>query len=68
MTEIKRFECEDCGRTAETPGADDQVPECCGKPMAEAGPLPVCELSTTAEHARADDIGEPCDDGRAGSR
>jgi hypothetical protein len=31
-----------------------------------AEPLQVCTLSNTPEHVRADDMGEPCDDGRAG--
>jgi hypothetical protein len=34
--------------------------------MAKTEPLPVCELSETAEHSRMEDMGEPCDDGRAG--
>jgi hypothetical protein len=35
--------------------------------MEQAGPLPVCELSETAEHSRLDDsFGEACDDGRTG--
>jgi len=29
--------------------------------------MDVCVTSSTAEHSRADDFGEPCDDGRAGS-
>lgn len=29
--------------------------------------LDVCVTSATAEHSRADDFGEPCDDGRGGS-
>lgn len=31
-----------------------------------AEPLEVCTLSNTPEHVRAEDMGEPCDDGRAG--
>jgi hypothetical protein len=34
--------------------------------MQKAEDLPACEVSATAEHARMDDFGEPCDDGRAG--
>jgi hypothetical protein len=34
------------------------------RPAAE--PLAQCTLSNTPEHVRADDMGEPCDDGRAG--
>jgi hypothetical protein len=29
-------------------------------------PLDQCTLSTTAEHARFDDLDDPCDDGRSG--
>ena len=28
--------------------------------------LPPCTVAPSAEHARADDTGEPCDDGRSG--
>ena len=61
------FNCEVCGKETETIKTDS--PECCGKLMKEktGNPLPACELSGTAEHARLDDdFGEPCDDGRAG--
>ena len=60
------FNCEACGNESEA--LKDCPPECCGKPMAEKNePLPVCEVSATAEHARLeDDFGEPCDDGRSG--
>ena len=66
MSKKQQYECEDCGSTAETSDASDPAPECCGKTMARAEQLPVCEVSSTAEHARADDFGEPCDDGRSG--
>jgi hypothetical protein len=36
------------------------------KKTQKAEPLAVCTLSNTPEHVRADDMGEPCDDGRAG--
>ncbi len=38
------------------------------KPAPAAEPLEVCTLSSTPEHVRAEDMGEPCDDGRAGGR
>jgi len=60
------FNCDVCGSQKETPAAQTQVPECCNMPMQKAEDLPACEVSTTAEHARMDDFGEPCDDGRAG--
>jgi hypothetical protein len=66
MSDKQSFECENCGGTQEQ-DADGATPECCGKPMKKAEPLPVCETSATAEHSRPDDFGEPCDDGRAGS-
>ena len=67
MAEKVKFECKNCGKIEET-GADAAVPECCGKAMEQVGPLPVCEVSDTAEHSRLhhDSFGEPCDDGRSG--
>ena len=41
-----------------------KAPEEKAPPAAE--PLTVCTLSNTPEHVRADDMGEPCDDGRSG--
>ena len=35
-------------------------------PPKASEPLAQCTLSSTAEHDRADDMDEPCDDGRAG--
>ena len=67
MAEKKSYECVDCGKQMELSAEDAQSAQCCGKPMKEAEPLPVCKTSTTAEHSRLDDLGEPCDDGRAGS-
>lgn len=60
------WNCEVCGESTET-AADAEAPECCDKPMVKAEELPVCTTSTTAEHSRMDQIGEPCDDGRAGT-
>jgi hypothetical protein len=60
------FNCEVCGTKIETAASQTKAPECCNKPMQKAEPLPACELSSTAEHSRMDDFGEPCDDGRAG--
>ena len=59
------FNCEVCGKESEA--QKENVPECCGKPMIKKG-LPVCTLATDAEHSRLDDdLGDPCDDGRAGN-
>lgn len=60
------FNCEVCGSRIEMSASRDKAPECCDKPMHKIEDLPACEISTTAEHARIDDFGEPCDDGRAG--
>ncbi|MGD2270182.1 MAG: hypothetical protein PVI06_07270 [Desulfobacterales bacterium] len=62
----KQYTCEKCGNAIELEGNETNVPECCEKPMKEAGQLPVCETSETAEHSRLDTMGEPCDDGRSG--
>jgi hypothetical protein len=66
MAEKVKYECKNCGKIEES-GASEAVPECCGKAMEQAGPLPVCEHSATAEHSRLDErFGEACDDGRQG--
>jgi hypothetical protein len=67
MSDKQQYACDNCGRTAETTDQDAPAPECCGKAMAKAEPLPFCDMTSTAEHARADDFGEPCDDGRGGN-
>jgi hypothetical protein len=67
MSDKTAYECQFCGNKVEVEESDADAPECCRKPMTKAGPLPVCETSPTAEHSRMDDMGEPCDDGRAGS-
>lgn len=36
------------------------------KKVEDTAEKPVCTVSTTAEHARADNDDEPCDDGREG--
>lgn len=67
MTDKTEYECKHCGNKKEVEGSDSDVPECCQEPMIKAEPLPVCATSNTAEHSRAEDMGEPCDDGRAGT-
>ncbi len=67
MAEQQNYECVDCGNQAEAVAEGDQVPECCGKPMQKQEPLQACQAPAGAEHSRLDDLGEPCDDGRAGS-
>jgi hypothetical protein len=67
MAEKKTYHCIHCDGYAEVT-ATAAPPHCCGQPMVEpAEPLKQCTLSGTAEHSRLDDdMGEPCDDGRAG--
>lgn len=67
MADKSAYECKTCGNKVEMEDTESRIPDCCEKPMEKAGPLPVCGLSTTAEHSRMDeDFGEPCDDGRSG--
>ena len=67
MADKQQYECTNCGNKKEQSADGSDIPECCGKPMEEVEPLQACQTSTTAEHSRFDDLGEPCDDGRAGS-
>ena len=64
MSDPKAYECENCKSQRRTK-AGESVPECCGRPMT-AIPMDQCRLAPSAEHARFDDLDEPCDDGRAG--
>ena len=66
MAEMVTFECVKCGNKTEQNSEESKVPECCGQPMQLEG-LDACDLSSTAEHSRMDNLDEPCDDGRAGS-
>jgi hypothetical protein len=66
MADKNKYECENCGKMMEV-SAGGKVPECCGKAMRTAEKLPVCELSSTAEHSRLDGSDDACDDGRSGS-
>lgn len=66
MDEKCIFNCETCGSNVEAAVSESKAPECCDKPMKKVEDLPACETTATAEHARFDDLGEPCDDGRAG--
>lgn len=66
MTAKRQFQCEQCNGKTEV-NAGDAAPDCCGKPMNEVKEqLDQCTASSTAEHSRFDDMGEPCDDGRSG--
>lgn len=66
MSKKNKYECENCGKKTEA-NAGDKVPECCGKAMRSAEKLPVCEMSSTAEHSRLNGSDDACDDGRSGS-
>ena len=67
MSEKKEYECHKCGRHVEVDPAEKGVPECCGGLMTLIDRLPACGISSTAEHSRASDDSEPCDDGRGGN-
>ena len=64
MAGTKEYECKHCGKKTEV-AEGENAPDCCDETMTEV-PLPFCTTSTTAEHTRGDDFGEPCDDGRTG--
>ena len=66
MSDQRVFNCENCGKKVELSVVEKKLPECCDQPMMEVADLPACELSSTAEHSRFEDLGEPCDDGRTG--
>ena len=59
------YNCKKCGKKVEQAEEEKNIPDCCEGPM-EKEPLPVCETTETAEHARLDGADEPCDDGRSG--
>jgi hypothetical protein len=62
MDDRATFKCKKCGKSLDA-GVNKATPECCGIRMEK---LPYCTTTDTAEHARASDDGNPCDDGRAG--
>jgi ribosomal protein L37AE/L43A len=61
------YECENCGKKLDLKEEGTRVPDCCGKPMRGTEKLPVCEMSTTAEHSRFGGGDDACDDGRSGN-
>ena len=65
MEDALTYACENCGKQQKGTGTETSPPECCNRKMKKL-PLPVCELSTTAEHFRLSESMDPCDDGRAG--
>jgi uncharacterized protein (TIGR03546 family) len=60
------YKCQNCHQTLERKDSKNTGPECCGTPMEKIKELPVCQSTATAEHARSDEMAEPCDDGREG--
>ncbi|MBW2367810.1 MAG: hypothetical protein JRH15_07980 [Deltaproteobacteria bacterium] len=66
MTAKETYTCENCGKQVELAADESNVPECCDQVMVPKSSLPVCEAPVSAESSRMDDMGEPCDDGRAG--
>lgn len=67
MSVQRQYRCAQCDKRSPVKSGDP-VPECCGQKMVEvaAQPLDQCTTTSTPEHSRFDDTGEPCDDGRSG--
>ena len=61
-----KFKCQKCDKTMEMTDLENIVPECCHSPMEKMEEPAPCQLSATAEHARPNEMLEPCDDGRKG--
>jgi hypothetical protein len=61
-----KFKCQKCEKTMEMSDSENIVPECCNIPMVKMEEPVPCRLSATAEHARQNEMLEPCDDGRKG--
>jgi len=61
-----KIKCQKCEKTMEMPDSKKTMPECCNVPMEKIEEPEPCLLSATAEHARPDEMPEPCDDGRKG--
>ncbi len=61
-----KFKCQKCEKTMEMADLESMIPECCDMPMEKMEEPEPCLLSATAEHARFDQMLEPCDDGRKG--
>lgn len=65
MPKTVNYICTKCGKK-QALSSDEKTPQCCDMPMIVDEPLPVCEMSATAEHSRMDEDNGPCDDGRGG--
>lgn len=62
----QNYACKKCGNQLSVSSEEPLAPECCNQEMIKME-LPICEVSSTAEHSRMDESIEPCDDGRAGN-
>lgn len=60
------YHCIKCNRIVKTNDLKKSAPKCCGSEMELGNELPACQSTATAEHARPDEMAEPCDDGRLG--
>ncbi|MFH0731208.1 MAG: hypothetical protein V2B19_33295 [Pseudomonadota bacterium] len=65
MESTQPYTCENCGGRMAVSADTEDPPQCCNQKMTKLE-LPVCEVSSTAEHSRLSESIEPCDDGRAG--
>jgi hypothetical protein len=63
---VNTFKCQKCEKIIERSESSDIVPECCSIKMEKMEEPAPCQTSATAEHARANEMLEPCDDGREG--
>ena len=61
-----KFKCRNCEKTVELSASEKNIPQCCEMEMEKMEDPPPCQLSATAEHARPEEMMEPCDDGRTG--
>ncbi len=66
MNKEQAYQCVKCGKTVEATGGKPEVSDCCGEPL-KVVDLPFCTTAPSAEHARATNEDEPCDDGTAGN-
>ncbi len=66
MNKEQAYQCVKCGKTVEATGGKPEVSDCCGEPL-KVVDLPFCTTAPSAEHARATNEDEPCDDGSAGN-
>ena len=66
MNDTYLYSCETCGKRQRLENKTGVIPACHNEPMKLVHPLPECVTTITAEHARWNNYGEPCDDNRGG--